>query len=204
MSDEASPHETSLAVWDIPSPLPLGGAARIKVGVRCAVGCPLVGQQIEILDSTQNRIAFTKTGPSPLPGTIGLYWAEAQIVAPLTEGPHRWTARFSPSSLETPHTASFLTFSLITVRPPEHRVTVEVTQENTNVPIGTAEVRLGVFRTLTNDNGVAILEVPKDRYELNVWKMGFEFVTRNLEVNADQRLKIELPVEAEPSPFGEA
>jgi hypothetical protein len=81
---------------------------------------------------------------------------------------------------------------------------VEVTQENTNVPIGTAEVRLGVFRTLTNDNGVAILEVPKDKYELNVWKMGYEFVTRNLEISSDQTLRIELPVEPEPSPFGEA
>jgi hypothetical protein len=203
VSDEAVPHETSLAVWDIPSPLPLGGTARIKVGVRCAVGCPLVGQQIEVLDSTQNKAASTRTGPSPLPGTIGLYWAEATIIAPLTEGPHLWTARFLPSGLETSHAASSLTFGLITVRPPELRITVKVIQQNTNTPIDTAEVRLDAFRALTNEGGVATLDVPKGRYEFNVWKMGYEFVTRNLEINSDQTLKIELPVEPEPSPFGE-
>jgi hypothetical protein len=204
VSDEAAPHETSLAVWDIPSPLPLGGAARIKVGVRCAVGCPLPGQQIEVFDSANNRVGSAKTGPSPLSGTIGLFWAEAEILAPLTEGPHLWTARLFPSNLETAHAASSLTFSLITVRPPEHRVTVEVIQENTNSPIDTAEVRLDAFRALTNESGLATLEVPKGRYELNVWKMGYEFVTRNLEINSDQTLRIELPVEPEPSPFGEA
>ena len=202
MSEETTPHETSLAVWDIPSPLPLGGSAKIKVGVRCAVGCPLIGQQVEILDSAQNKVAVTKTGPAPLPATTGLYWAEADIVAPVTEGPHLWTAQFSPLDLEIPHSASSLTFSLITVRPPEHRVTVEVIEAQTTAPIVAGEVRLGAFRTLTNGDGLAALEVPKGKYELNVWKMGYEFVTRNLEIDSDRTLRIELPVEPEPSPYG--
>src|SRR2546425_10880042 len=29
-ASDAAPHETSLAVWDIPSPLPLGGSAKMK------------------------------------------------------------------------------------------------------------------------------------------------------------------------------
>jgi hypothetical protein len=204
VSGEAEPHETSLAVWDIPSPLPLGGRTKLKVGLRCAGGCQLSGQDIEIRDAAKNPVAAIKLGPSPWPGTAGLYWAEAYVVAPLSEGNHVWTAQFSPSDLPMPHLASSLTFSLLTVKPPEHRVTVEVFQEKTSTVVEDTEVRLGAFRTLTNVHGVAFLEVPHGTYELNVWKMGYQFVTRNLEVNSDQSLRIELPVEPEPSPYGEA
>jgi hypothetical protein len=203
VSREAAPHETSLAVWDIPSPLALGGPAKLKVGLRCSAGCPLTGQKIEIRDAAQNCVAAAKLGPAPWPGTAGLYWGEADVVAPLAEGTHVWRAQYSPADLEAPHLGSALTFGLTTAKPPEHRVTVEVLQQNTNTVIDSAEVRLEVYRTLTNTNGIAMLEVPRGTYELNVWKMGYEFVTRNLEVNSDQCLRIELPVEPEPSPFGE-
>jgi hypothetical protein len=204
VSREAAPHETSLAVWDIPSPLPLGGSAKVKVGLRCAAGCPLTGQKIEIRDDKHKLITATKLGSTPWPGTLGLYWAEADLVAPFAEGTHVWTAQFSPSGLEMPHLASSLTFSLTTAKPPEHTVTVEVLQKDTHSVVDSAEVRLEVYRTLTNENGIACLEVPRGTYQLNVWKMGYEFATRNLEVNSDQSLTVELPVEPEPSPFGES
>ena len=176
----------------------------MKVGLRCAEGCPLTGQTIEIRDAAQNRVAEAKLGAAPWPGTVGLYWAEADIVAPLSEGTHPWTVQFSPADLEMPHVRSSLTFSVLTVKRPDHQVTVEVVQEKTNSTIEQTEVRLGAFRTLTNAHGVAYLEVPRGAYELNVWKMGYEFVTRNLEVNGDQSVRVELPVEPEPSPFGES
>jgi hypothetical protein len=196
--DEAAPHETSLAVWDIPSPLPLGARAKVKLGLRCAKGCPLAGHNVEIRDFSQNQVAAIKLGDSPWPGTAGLYWAAADVIAPSSDGTHLWTAQFSALDM---HLASSLTFSLLTVKPAEHRVTVEVVEETTNAVIDETEVRLGAFRTRTNAKGVAFLEVPRGTYELNVWKMGYEFVTRNLEVNSDQSIKIKLPVEPEPSPF---
>ena len=133
-----------------------------------------------------------------MPGTTGLYCGETAVVAPLTEGPHLWTAQFSP---ETQHLASSLEFSLITVRPPEHRITVQVVEEKTNTPIDAGIVRLGAFRVVTNENGLATLEVPHGAYELTVWKMGYEHVIRSLELNSDQSLRIELPLEPEPSPY---
>ena len=136
-----------------------------------------------------------------MPATTGLYWAEAAIVAPLVEGPQLWMAKFFPSNLDTPHTESSLAFSLITVKPPEHRIRVEVVEEGTNTAVDATEVRLGAFRTQTNEDGIATLEVPKGTYELNVWKMGYELVQRTLEINSDQCIKIELQAEPEPSPF---
>jgi hypothetical protein len=198
---DARPHKTSLAVWDIPAPVTLGGSAKLKVGVRCVDGCQLTDQEIEIQDSAQNRIAATRLGAEPWPGTAGLYWAEADVSAPLSQGTHVWTARFSSSDLERAHSASSLAFSLITVKPPEHRVTIEVVQEKTNTVIDGTEVRLGVFRTLTSANGFAFLEVPHGTYELNVWKLGYELVTRNLEITGDLSVRLELVVEPEPSPY---
>jgi hypothetical protein len=204
VSEEAEAHETSLAVWDIPSPLPLGGSAKVKVGLRCANGCPLTGQEIEIRDAMRSLIVTAKLGSEPWPGTAGLYWAEADVVAPLSEGTQMWMAQFSPLNLEIPHLASLLAFSLTTAKPPEHRVTVEVFEEKAGAVIGASEVRLGVYRTQTNAHGAALLEVPGGMYELTVWKMGYELVTRNLDVTSDQSVRIELPVEPEPSPFGES
>jgi hypothetical protein len=198
---DAAPHATSLAVWDIPAPLPLGVSAKLKVGVRCADGCQIEDQEIEILDAAQNRIGAARLGATPWPGTAGLYWAEADFIAPLSEGTQVWTARFSSSDLPTAHLASSLSFSLMTVKPPEHRVAVEVVEKSTNTAIGDTEVRLGVFRTLTKANGLAALEVPHGTYELHAWKMGYELVTRNLEITADLSVRIELAIEPEPSPY---
>jgi uncharacterized membrane protein len=78
---------------------------------------------------------------------------------------------------------------------------VQVVEEKTNAPIDAGVVRLGVFRAVTNETGMATLEVPHGTYELTVWKMGYEHVGRNLEVNGDQFIRIELPLEPEPSPF---
>jgi uncharacterized membrane protein len=78
---------------------------------------------------------------------------------------------------------------------------VQVVEEKTNAPIDAGVVRLGVFRAVTNETGMATLEVPYGTYELTVWKMGYEHVVRNLEVNGDQFIRIELPLEPEPSPF---
>jgi hypothetical protein len=202
LADDVAAHETSLAVWDIPAPIILGQSVRLKVGVRCAGGCPLIDHEIELLDTAENKVAVTKLGSTPWPGTAGLYWAEVRVLAPLQEGTHLWTARFSRSAVEKAHSPSSLPFSLTTVKPPEHRVTIEVVQQNTNTIIDNSEVRLGAFRALTNADGVAILEVPKGTYELNAWKVGYEFATRNLEVSGDVSIKVELPVEPEPSPYG--
>jgi len=194
-------HETSLAVWDISSPIISGRPANLKVGVRCSGGCPLSQREIQILDAAQKTIAVARLAAAPWPGTSGLYWAEVSFPSPVSEGTHLWTARFSSSHLEIPHLSSSLPFSLMTVKQPEFRVTVEVVEQNTNTAVDNSEVRMGPFRTLTNANGVAVLEVPRGTHELNAWKLGYEFTTHNVDVNEDVSLTVELVVEPEPSPY---
>src|SRR5262245_57425219 len=156
-----TPHETSLAIWDVPSPLVLGGSLRMKVGVRCSSGCSLTGQRIRIEDASEQQKGEGTLGLSPWPGTTGLYWAEVDVAAPPIEGTHTWTARFTAANLDAPHLTVSSTFTFMTVKPPEHRVTVEVVQQGTKNPIDISEVRLGVYRTVTDAAGIAHLELPK-------------------------------------------
>ena len=169
----------------------------MKVGVRCSSGCALTGQEVHIHDTEQNHIGEGKLGPAPWSGTAGLYWTEVDVVAPPIEGMHTWTARFAAANPDTPHLGASSNFTVITVKPPEHRVTVEVLQQDTNAAVDASEVRLGVYRTLTDAGGIAYLDVPKGPYELNVWKLGFDLVTQTVEVGEDLTIKLELPVTVE-------
>jgi hypothetical protein len=184
------PHETSLAIWDVPSPLVMGRSSKMKVGVRCSSGCSLTGQRVQIHDAAQQQIGEGELGSAPWPGTTGLYWTEVDVVAPSIEGTHTWTARFATSNLDVPHLTASSTFTFMTVKPPEHRVTVEVVQQGTKNPIDISEVRLGVYRTVTDDAGIAHLELPRGTYELNVWKLGFDLATQTVQVNEDLTIKL--------------
>ena len=70
-------------------------------------------------------------------------------------------------------------------------------QQDTNAAVDASEVRLGVYRTLSDAGGTAYLDVPKGTYELNVWKLGFDLVTQTVEVREDVTIKLQLPMTAE-------
>src|SRR5262245_44174504 len=133
-ASDPKPHETSLAIWDVPSPIVVGRSAKVKVGVRCSAGCSLAGQPVQIDDAAQQHIGDGTLGPTVWPATTGLYWTELDAVAPAIEGIHAWTARFAAQHLDVPHLDASSSFTINTVKPPEHRVTVEVVQQDTKNP----------------------------------------------------------------------
>lgn len=112
-------HKTSLAVWDLPSPLVIGRLAKMKVGAKCSAGCPLTDHQIEIHDHTGTEIARAELSETPWPGTSGLYWAELEFRAPVSLGTHTW-------SVTSAHGVAFSNFTFITVQPPEHSLTIRI------------------------------------------------------------------------------
>ena len=75
-------HDTSLAVWGVPSPIVIDHPFRIHVGATCSAGCDLKGKEIEICDETGNSIARGNLGETPWDGTRALYWTEVDLVAP--------------------------------------------------------------------------------------------------------------------------
>jgi hypothetical protein len=187
-------HDTSLAVWGVPSPIVMGHPFRIQVGATCSAGCDLKGKEIEICDETGATIALGMLGETPLDGTRALYWTEVDLVAPMMEGSTSRSVRFAPTELRLPHGGGSARFGFETVKPPEYSVAVKVVQKDVGTPVEDAQVRLGVYFAYSDANGLATVAIPRGTYSLDVLKTGYEASSRELELNDDVTVEVEVAV----------
>lgn len=190
-------HSTSIAVWDLPSPIAFGDQFRIKMGVKCSAGCKLTDKKVEIYDHEGDKVASVTLGDVPWPGTTGLYWADVELRAPSIEGFYSWMVEFPKPDLDLPHKEASHKFGFTTARPPEHVVTVEVIDRDTKAPIKNAHVVLHPdsgypYRGYTDDGGVAKLEVTKGEYKLCASTADYREFQATIEVAGDVEVKAEL------------
>jgi hypothetical protein len=185
------PHATSLAVWDLPAHVVAGERFTIKVGAKSSADCRLEGQEIEICNETGAVAGRATLQDSPWPGTTGLYWTQVELVAPANDGLSSWSARFAPAGLESAHDETSSQFHVAVVRPPEHTISVKVIEKESATPVGGVQVRLGAYRGATDQSGLAQIRVAKGRYDLHIWKVGYEAPGRSLDINDDVAVEIE-------------
>ena len=192
----ARPHATSMAVWDVPSPVVLNADFNLKVGVGCSSACNLAGRAVEIYDHQGIKVAGCNLGDLPWSATGALYWVEAPLKAPAAGGCYQWTVKFPKPDLELAHEGTAHTFTFGTAEPPEHDVTVEVIDQNTGTPIRNADVTLHSSGTpygnRTDDAGIARLNVPKGEYHLYVYKRFYEDFQTTADISGDLSVKAEL------------
>jgi hypothetical protein len=192
-------HTTSIAVWDVPSPVAFGNEFKLKVGVRCSAECKLTGKDIEIYDHEGAKVATGTLGDVPWSGATALYWAEVELKAPSPEGYYTWEVKFPKPDLELPHEGASYNFGFGAARQPEHVVTVEVIDKDVKTPIKNAHILLHphrgyVYRSRTDERGVARVNVPKGEYELCATKDEYETFQTTVEVAGDIAIKAELMV----------
>ncbi len=190
----AKPHTTSMAVWDVPSPIVFNTRFKIKVGVQCSAECKLAGREVAIYDHAGTKVATGTLGDVRWSDTGALYWAEVELEAPGAEGYYAWEAKFPKPDLELPHEGASYTFTFVTARQPEHVVTVEVIDKDTNTPIKHADVILHPYRSNTDERGMARLMAPKGEYELYVSGSGRETFQTTVKVASDVAVRAELLV----------
>lgn len=195
------PHETSLAVWDNPSPVVRGAKFDVKVGAKCTSSCGIGGRTVEIRDEAGTVIGSAALGDSTWPGTASLYWTSVALKAPRKLGHHVWTVSFSPAELKLAHGAASSRFSFVTVPEPEHSVSVKVLNKKTKAPVAGAQVQLGPYRTVTDEKGAATLRVPKGGFEIVATRAGYEMPSRSLRVSKDVRVVITAEKLPEEDPF---
>jgi hypothetical protein len=162
---------------------------KVKIGAKCSAACQLTGREIEVYNESGARVASERLGEAPWLGTSALYWAEVDLAAPATEGVHSWPVKFSTSES---HGGASTTFSFLTVKPPEHMVTVKVIDRDTRAPVTDVAVRLGVYRASTEENGLAKMETAKGVYDLTVHKVDYETCPRTVEVTGDVSVQVEV------------
>jgi hypothetical protein len=187
-------HDTSLAVWGVPSPIVVDHPFHIHVGATCSAGCDLTGREIQICDETGAGMARGTLGATPWDGTRALYWTEVDLVAPGREGPTSRSIRFAPTELQLPHGGASARFGFETVRPPQYSVTVKVVQKDAGTPVEDAQVRLGVYFACSDRTGMARVAMPQGTYGLDVLKTGYEALSRVLDVNGDVTVEVEVAV----------
>jgi hypothetical protein len=189
-------HKTSLAAWDVPSPVVMGERFSVKVGAKCTACCALNGRQVELRDEKDGVLAVGQLGETVWPDTEGLYWAELAAVAPDHEGLHNCSVAFSACDHALPHQGASATLSFVTVQPGRHRVSVAIVERETKAPIAEAQVRLGYHRGATDASGIARFTAPSGTHRLFVWKADFSAPEQVVDVERD----LDLIVEAEALP----
>ena len=185
------PHGTSLAVWDIPSPIVKGERFTIKVGAKSAANAELKGLEIAVFDSSDKVAARGRLRDTLWPGTSALYWDEVELIAPTEEGLSTWSVRFAAEGLALPHDGTAAEFSAMVARPPEHRLTVKVVEQKSKAPITDVQIRLGPFRGTTDPAGIAEVMMPKGTYDLHVWKTAYEAPAHSIEIRGDLSIEVE-------------
>jgi hypothetical protein len=185
-----TPLSSSLAIWGVPSPIVVDSRFTIRIGARSSGCCPLNGAMVEILDDSGTVLRSGQLGDVPWEGTSALYWTDVVLTAPATEGLASWRARLTATGCEVPHDEATAVFSFAVVRPPEHRLTIVITEQDTEVPIERAHVRLGPFRTVTDACGMAEISIPTGTYEVKVWHAGFETPATTVDITADVKLQL--------------
>jgi hypothetical protein len=196
----ARPHRTSLAVWAIPDVAVIGEAFTVKAGVKCADGCALHGQRIDIVDADGKAVTSGQAGDTPWSGTAALYWADLAVPAPPDPGMLTLSAQVEAQASALAHDGAASAFTLAVVRPPEHTLTMTVTVTESATPVANADVRLGPYRATTRPSGQAELRVAGGTYELHVWKAGYEIPSRALDIRADVSVEIEAVTVPEEDP----
>jgi hypothetical protein len=189
--EDGAPHQTSLAVWDLSSPLVVNRSATMKVGAKCSAGCAMTNHEVEIHDGAGQTVARASLGTTAWPGTSGLYWTEVDFSAPQATGTHTW-------SVTSAHGNACSNFTFIAVEPPDHSLTIRIREKGAQAPLVDVEIRLGVYRASSDSDGLASIELPRGNHTLSVFKPGFEPFSAALDVTQDVTVEVELGVESEP------
>ena len=203
ITSRTMPHPTSIAVWDVPSPVVVNSSFEVKAGLKCLVSCQLPGQLIAVRDEEGLQVGEGKLGDTPWPGTSALYGTKVNLAAPTGEGTYSWTVTFAGAESEIPHEDASAAFSFRAARPPDHKVTVTVVEEDSQTPLQNVQVRLGVYRALTDEHGLASLEVAKGEYDLDLWKVGYEMHPKTVNVTESVAIQVKAVIAPDKDPDDE-
>ena len=150
-----------MAIWDVPSsPVLVDHPFMVKVGVKCAATCALGGQTVVVIDESGRRMGHGPLNETPWPDTVALYVADVALVAPAKAGMASWSAGFAETDFALPHAEASAAFTFLAALPPDHELTISVADKHTHAPIEQVQIQCGCYRTSTNAQGLAALQLP--------------------------------------------
>ena len=193
----AEAHDLRLVVWDTPPAVERGKRFAIKLGLACSSRCGPAGWMVEVRDEDGETRATTALGDDPWPGTDALHHAEVVLVAPDAEGLHTWEAAALTDGLTVAHTGCNARFGVRVVSAPACALTVVATDAESRAPVEGARVVAHPYRAVTDERGMATLQVPAGEYRLFVSGKGYAPFRFDGEVKTDTTIPAALAQDVE-------
>ncbi|HUF72318.1 MAG TPA: hypothetical protein VMR74_05400 [Gammaproteobacteria bacterium] len=213
-------HKRSIVVWDLPSAVVGGTTFTIKLGIKCESLCRPENWSLDVRNREGRRLASVAVGATAWPGTEALYGAELELAAPAAEGLYRYeviaaadayAGRAPPDndsahdqpppgeSAAAPHDAVTAGFNVRAVPEAHYRLTVIAIERRSQAPVQGAKVVVHPYRALTDEHGVAELDLPQGRYRVFVSGRDCFPLRLDGELAANTTLRAELELEPGPS-----
>ena len=196
-SFEVKPHDTSVVVWGVPPTIECGEKFSVKIGVKCSSECRPAPWTVEIRDEDGGERVTSIVAGERWPGTSALYYTEAEMSAPDTEGLYIWEAKVIGDDLAIPHAECVSSFSVRVVPIPECLLTVEAIDITSRDPVEGARVVVHPYEALTDERGMAELRVPKGVYQLFVSGKEHFPIRIDGDMKEDIRISVELRLDLE-------
>lgn len=192
--EEQPPGKASLAIWGIPSLIESGTTFSILVGGKCSSGIPLSGEQIRIYDAEGVEQGTASLSDALFSEDVSLYWAEVELTAP-DEATHCiWEARIEEnrltdsgeaSSVQGTYVSAVQRFSFNTAKAAEHKVVIEVVDEDERTGLDRVRVMMRPYSGHTDANGRLELMVAGGEYTLTTRLNLFENHSETLVIDSD-------------------
>ncbi len=222
----APPNAARVVVWDVPAAIERGKRFTVRLGVTCSSGRRPDGWRVEVRDHEGRSRARAALGEEPWPGTDALYPAEVALVAPEAEGFYTWEAAAvtdaasatgdrwetggpaapgvaetggaaAPGGVADGHTGALVRFGVRVVSAPACRLTVVAVDAESGRPVEGARVVAHPYRSVTDERGMAELEVPAGEYRLFVSGKGSIPFRFDGAVTTDRTIRAELAQDVE-------
>ena len=194
-------HDFYLNAWDIPSAIAAGDAFSFHVGVKCSGGCKLGRRTFYIRDADGTIVTSGKLRGGVWPGTSALRYAEVRAIAPLDLGAHNWTVEFAGSNRGIAHSPGSLSVHVRTVAAPDHEITIEVVDLESNAPLEGVKLIMHPYRATTGQDGVARMKVTADHYMLHASGLHRMPYRDHLDATRPIKLRILMAVEQPQSDY---
>src|SRR6185436_14194261 len=176
-----------------------GETFRFKVGITCTCGCPQQGREFTVFDEDRQQVAAGRLDGNVWPGSTALYFAEVDVVASGKQGLHNWEVEAPASKIHVPtadvlidHDGVSSTFAARFVPPPDSVVRVQVTDKESRAPLEGATVIAFPYRAVTDEAGMAVLNVARGQYRLQVSRSKYVAFGSSIEVTGETTANAEL------------
>ena len=193
----AEPHDLRIVVWDTPPAVERGKRFAVRLGVACSAKCRTAGWAVEVRDHEGEQRAAATAGDDPWPGTDALYHAEVALEAPEIEGLYAWKAVTPANEADGSHTGGNASFHVRVVATPACLLTVVARDAESRAAVEGARVVAHPYRAVTDERGVAQLEVPAGEYRLFVSGKGYIPFRFDGDVKTDTTIRAELSQDVE-------